>query len=236
MLSKFVQNPATGYLTTFGGCIALGAAIILTHAAADAQQTVEKPAKKRDRVAAPAADAAQPEPTTSRRDAKKAKRRAMTLGAQVQAQGNQLQVSSLEENSLAAQAGLQKNDKIISVDGRGFTNGRQLDAYLASQGGHRVPILIERDGRQMTISVTPGHVASDTAWLGVYLEEGDANTKGARITHVYPSGPAARAGLLVGDTIMKVNEQPVEHQSLAGRRSDDGGSGPLAVAGPGRCR
>jgi len=119
-------------------------------------------------------------------------------------------VSNLEENSVAARAGLQQNDKIVSVDGRAFTNGRQLDAYLASQGGRRVPIVAERAGQRMTIFVTPAQIAGDTAWLGVYLEEGEPNAKGARITHVYPSGPAARAGLQSGDTITQINDQKVE--------------------------
>ena len=164
--------------------------------------------------AAPAAPATRRETKRAeRREAKRA-RRAMTLGIQVQPQGNQgLQVSGVEENGLAARAGLQQNDRIVSVDGRTFTSGRQLDAYLASQGGRRVPMVIERDGQQMTIPISPAELAADTAWLGVYLEEGEPNTKGARIVHIYPSGPAARAGLRAGDTITQVNDQKIEHPS-----------------------
>jgi hypothetical protein len=103
---------------------------------------------------------------------------------------------------------------VIAVDGRAFTNGRQLDAYLASQGGRRVPIIIERDGQRSTISITPAALENDTAWLGVYLEEGQAQGEhGARITHVYPSGPAARAGLHSGDVIMQIDDQKVEGPS-----------------------
>lgn len=186
-----------------------------------AGQASEKDQKTRPAAAQPAVPVTQAPPATTRReakienrDAKRARRRAMTLGAQLQAQGNQgLEVSNLEENSLAAKAGLAPNDRIISVDGRAFTSGRQLDAYLASQGGRRLPIIYERGGQRSTLFVNPAPVGGDTAWLGVFLEEGDASSKGARITHVYPSGPAARAGLQAGDTITQIDDQKIEGSS-----------------------
>jgi S1-C subfamily serine protease len=130
----------------------------------------------------------------------------------VESKGDQgLVVTNIEENSLAAQAGLRPNDRIIFVDGRPFTHGRQLDAYLAGHGGRRVPVIIDRSGQRLTVYMTPAQLASDTAWLGVYLEEGESNATGARITQVYPSGPAARAGLQPGDTITQIDDRRIEH-------------------------
>ena len=208
-----------------GGCaLALGLALMAGRPAADAQQNPQNPRKDAPRTAAPApANNAQTAPAATRRDvkaenrdAKKSRRRAMTLGAQLQAQGNQggLQVSNLEENSLAARAGLQANDRIVAVDGRAFASGRQLDAYLAAQGGRRVPLIIDRNGQRSTIFITPAALENDTAWLGVYLEEGEAaGEHGARITHIYPSGPAARAGLHAGDVIVQIDDQKIDGPS-----------------------
>jgi membrane-associated protease RseP (regulator of RpoE activity) len=51
--------------------------------------------------------------------------------------------------------------------------------------------------------------SSDGGWLGVFLDEGDPNIQGARVTQVYPSGPAARAGIQLGDVITQINQQKV---------------------------
>ena len=51
--------------------------------------------------------------------------------------------------------------------------------------------------------------ASDAAWLGVYLQGNEENQTGARVMHVYPAGPAARAGFNPGDVITQVNGQQI---------------------------
>lgn len=48
----------------------------------------------------------------------------------------------------------------------------------------------------------------DAAWLGVFLSERESD-RGATVAHVYPAGPAARAGLQSGDVIQQINGQPV---------------------------
>ena len=48
------------------------------------------------------------------------------------------------------------------------------------------------------------------AWLGVLLsEQQEEQQRGVRVSQVYPSGPAARAGLRSGDIVLQVGDQAV---------------------------
>jgi PDZ domain len=86
-----------------------------------------------------------------------------------------LKITKVDPNSPASQAGLQPNDQLTSVDGRTFANPRQLIAYLSVLGGRPVPVIYERNGREMNTQVFPGQFQGDRAWLGVLLEEDNNN-------------------------------------------------------------
>jgi S1-C subfamily serine protease len=131
---------------------------------------------------------------------------------QFDANGEGLTVGTIEEESIAAQAGLRTGDRIVSIDGQAIANQRQFQAYLSGQYGRRVPVIIERDGRQYTVQLGMQRPSADGAWLGVYLSEQqqEGDRQGARITHVYPSGPAARAGLRPGDVVTQINGRQIE--------------------------
>jgi len=139
------------------------------------------------------------------------------LGAQLDAQGDQgLRVTSVEQNGLWARAGLRQNDRIISVEGQTINNPRQLEAWLWSQAGRQIPVIIDRGGQRYTIQIAIPQNGPDMGWVGLNLDEGDADvkgeaeTKGARVMQIFPNGPASRAGLLPGDVITKINDKPVE--------------------------
>lgn len=192
-------------LSVCGAILALGVAIAV------AQNDKEKPDARPagERKSSPAESGAVREGKGEA--AAPARKRGHGLGFDVESQGEQgLRVSKVDEKGIAAQAGLRVNDKIISVGGRQFTRVRPLQAFLSGHGGEQYPILIERNGQQYTVQFTPGQLQDDSAWLGVYLEEGDANMKGARITQVYPAGPAARSGLWAGDIITRVGDEKIE--------------------------
>ena len=131
------------------------------------------------------------------------------LGQQTQGQGG-LSVANVQQGTAAARAGLRSGDVIVSIDGRNISNQNQFFSYLSGQYGRNVPIVIWRGNRQYTVQLTP-ESQGDVAWLGVYLQDSEDNQgqSGARITQVYPAGPAARAGLYPGDVITSVEGQQV---------------------------
>lgn len=138
------------------------------------------------------------------------------LGAKYEGEGDQgLTVTTVDQNGILGHAGLRAKDKIVSIDGRPFKNARHIDAYLWAQGGRMVPVIIERGGQRFTVTANIPQHAANSGWLGVYLDEGDADTQGARITQVYPASPAARAGLHVGDVITQIDDQKIEGSAEA---------------------
>ncbi|HUD78762.1 MAG TPA: site-2 protease family protein [Streptosporangiaceae bacterium] len=71
--------------------------------------------------------------------------------------------------SPAEVAGIKPNDKIISIDGRAVGNWNQLHTALASQkAGQTVPVVVRRDGRNVTLSITlAGIPKRSVPYLGV---------------------------------------------------------------------
>ncbi len=100
----------------------------------------------------------------------------------------ELKIKSVDPNSPASQAGLQPNDQLIAVDGRTFANPRQLIAYLSVLGGRPVPVVYQRNGREMTTQLVAGQFQGDHAWLGVLLEE-NQNGNDQNQTFQNPNGP-----------------------------------------------
>ncbi|MDB5392096.1 MAG: hypothetical protein JWM11_7742, partial [Planctomycetaceae bacterium] len=186
--------------------IASATAVGMAFAAQNQDETKPAPPKTPATDNAQATDKPAPDrsqPGTNRADRTAGEgQRAAALGAQFEAKGDQgLSATTIQQNGVLGQAGLRQNDRIISADGRAFNNPRQFEAYLWAQSGRAVPIIIERGGQRSTLQVNIPMHATNSGWLGVFLEEGDANDKGARVTQIYPSGPAAQAGLQIGDLI-----------------------------------
>jgi membrane-associated protease RseP (regulator of RpoE activity) len=72
-------------------------------------------------------------------------------------------------NSPAGQAGLRAQDKIVSVAGRPVSNWTQVGNVIRVQpAGHPIPVVVDRAGKQLTLSVTPGTVAGRKgSYLGI---------------------------------------------------------------------
>ncbi|TDU71271.1 regulator of sigma E protease [Prosthecobacter fusiformis] len=72
-------------------------------------------------------------------------------------------VGAVQENSPAADAGLQPNDEILSVDGIPLLSPVQLREYLEDKGGKSVQVLVRRTDKkattaqsvELTVSLTP---------------------------------------------------------------------------------
>jgi serine protease Do len=171
-------------------------------------------------------------------------------------------VLNVAPGGAAAKAGIEPGDVIVAYNGKPIRNRDELVAMVtATKPGSTVPVRLVRDKEERTISVTveeldleaEGRLRADnrrdsddpqetTTGFGITLGNItpeirqrlrlDRDTDGAAVMEVEPGSPAARAGLLPGDIIVRVGRENVSSASEASRelaRVASGGTAFLRV-------
>jgi Do/DeqQ family serine protease len=130
-------------------------------------------------------------------------------------------VSAVSEDSPAEKAGLKRGDVITAIDGQPVKDSNSLRNTVSRlKPGHTVSLTLFRSGQERQVSVRLAEMprtaqddssaptpAAARGALGLALQPGDS---GLEVTNVDPSGPAADAGIRVGDVVEEVNGAPVK--------------------------
>jgi M6 family metalloprotease-like protein len=143
-------------------------------------------------------------------------------------------VDLIEVGSPGDAAGLRSGDVVQRFDGTPVKSVEMFRELLRShKPGDTVKIVVERDGKEIELSVRPVAVSrpltvnSRRAVLGIQL--GDAEG-GARIERVTAGLPAATAGLKAGDVVVRVDEvQVTGADRLSGVLGDKVPGDPVAL-------
>ncbi|MBA3543930.1 MAG: RIP metalloprotease RseP [Chthoniobacterales bacterium] len=122
-------------------------------------------------------------------------------------------IGYVEQNSPGEKAGLKAGDKILQVDGKKVKRFSGMNDsvtwnVIRSEGGS-IPFVVERDGRQLSLTVVP-YIAPSSGW----------RRKSVRQVLIYPATtpvidqvqantPAAAAGLQHGDIILGFDAQRI---------------------------
>ncbi len=135
-------------------------------------------------------------------------------------------VSSVEESSPAAKAGIKSGDVILKFNGKEISRSSDLAAQVADmKPGSKATLEVWRNGSTKSLDVTVGEmkdlkVASagkpdqEHGRLGVAVrpltpeERQQVGAKGIVVEGV--EGPAARAGIQAGDVLLSVNGTPIQ--------------------------
>lgn len=136
-----------------------------------------------------------------------------------------IQVFGIVDDSPAAEAGMQKDDIILELDGNKLFNQDQFTKMLNMyKPGQKVKFKIFRDGDEKNLKLTLankedfGPKPEYKAYLGVFLtdlsekdyEKKGLNTSyGVLISSIVDDGPSAEAGLLGGDVMLDLAGQHV---------------------------
>ncbi|OLF72266.1 protease Do [Maricaulis sp. W15] len=168
-------------------------------------------------------------------------------------------VSSIVEGGPADQAGFEREDVVLEVDGETVDGSRDLTRRIGNiQAGEEVRFLVLRDGREHTVRARLGdrpgeqelasmssvdQVAPRTAVFGMSmapLAEEDRevrglapNVTGVVVDEVEPGSEAARKGVLTGDIILEAGGEPVDSADalrvIADEAREDGRSAILLL-------
>jgi len=162
-------------------------------------------------------------------------------------------VGDVTPNSPAQQAGLQRGDILLEVNGKAIANSNALrNSISMMQPGTNIKLTVLHDGNERELSVKLAEMPAETALnkpdssddstkalegvevanLTPHLADKlglPASTTGVIVTDVDPSSKMADSGLRQGDLIQEVNRQPVKNVSEFQSALKKGGSDPLLL-------
>ncbi len=134
-------------------------------------------------------------------------------------------VAEVTKGGPAEKAGIRRGDVIVNLDGGVIENANELRNRLAgTRVGKRVEVILLRKGERITVQpVVEAYVPSPRlaaleleSRLGMEVKEISIlearkrrlnSREGVLVARVNPQGPAARAGLEVGDIVYQINQQ-----------------------------
>lgn len=83
-------------------------------------------------------------------------------------------IGRVVEGSAAAEAGLQADDKVISLNGQAIKRIEEIRQQIMTSKGGTLPMQIARDGREQGLFITPRQVQEAGEWrIGVELRPAD---------------------------------------------------------------
>ena len=154
------------------------------------------------------------------------------LGVNAEVDAGGLRVAAVQPESPAARADIHAGDHLQTMDGRPIGDLAELrDVLFNRHEGDRFVVKGTRDNKPVEFVVTlgsPSHPMSINSQmrrvvLGIQLIPAD---KGVKIDRVTPNMPAERAGVKVGDVLIKVGSAAIASQAalqdaLNGHRPGD---------------
>lgn len=145
-------------------------------------------------------------------------------------------VGSVQKDSPAEKAGILKGDRILAINGEPVNGyAGKLDSIferIILSEGNNIVFTIERKGESSPLTLTSTFDIPDTKWyqrralrhVGIGPE-----SLYVAVGSVSENSPAARAGLLVGDKLLKVAGQPVPDEDEFLRLVKSTGTTPFEI-------
>ena len=118
-------------------------------------------------------------------------------------------IGSIMPGSAAEKVGLKPGDVIVSVAGNQIATWDQLEMAVVPKANRELEIVVERDGSQRTLKVTPD--ARTKYEMG---DLGAGPVLQAQLALINPGEQADKAGLKVGDVVLALNGKSVQYEEF----------------------
>ena len=139
-----------------------------------------------------------------------------------------MQIAGVPEGSASA-GKLQENDVLVSVNGKPATALSVVQAELAAGNGAPVEVVVDRDGSNVTTSITPSKTEAGRFILGVLLQYQFKFPFDVKISLEKVGGPSAGMMFALGivDTVTPGDLTGGKHVAGTGTITPDGVVGPI---------
>jgi regulator of sigma E protease len=137
-------------------------------------------------------------------------------------------IAKVLPHSAAADAGIRPGDRVIAVDGTTIGTFDEMAQIVAISAGLRLPIVVERAGKQLALFAIPREV-QDKDRFGNRIRVGRLGVSGRAITGFSRLGPVQAVGTALEEIgeIVSINFR-ARHQLLRGNTSQLAGPGGIA--------
>lgn len=138
-------------------------------------------------------------------------------------------IGALQENGVAAHAGLSAGDRIVSIDGNAVNRFEDIKRFVGMNSGTPVDVVVEREGQPKTFTMTP-EVSVQTDRLGGTHLIGKIGVVSDRIDHKKWPPLQALQHAAIESWNISVDTLKATGQIIAGTRGSDELGGPLRIA------
>lgn len=120
-------------------------------------------------------------------------------------------VGYVVNDGAAQKAGIEVGDRIVAFEGVENPTWQRIqeEAFLVPE--KEVPIVIERDGKRIPLTIKPSKVMVDGNAMGSLDISPDTGTEPVVVGSINPELPAGKSDLKVGDLITSVNGKPLRN-------------------------
>lgn len=141
-------------------------------------------------------------------------------------------IGQVLEGEAAAQAGIQVGDKVLSVNDRPVDDWMAFVSVIRSSAGETLSLVVEREGRQQTLTLTPGrNVQTDGEAIGYIGAGAEPVTWPEDMRREIRYGPLEAVGQAVAKTgEMSLLTVDAIRKMLVGLISPSNLSGPITIA------